>query len=1425
MSQRNSHPRSLRTPRFRRVASWGARCFLITAILAQAVYLARRPLLEPWLLATAQRELSEALEGTVELGALRGNWITSLELEAVQVSRGGFSMENGRIRARIEPWRLLGAAPLTALRRIQVAADRIELDLEVLDGFAASDPSTDEERDFSIQALADVAPEGVTAVCRELVLRGDAQQRSGPATVRAEARAEDRRVIEVEAPGLALHGHLTAEGELSCRVSCAATGTWVALLGGGTAIRDGHLRARATARFEPELRARVHAEVSDASVDGRHVPWIEAKAEIAGEHLRHGRLQLRTAGARVDFRGVTCDFARSPTEALRSLRGTALVDIHDVAPFANLLPAEIVQLEPVIAADLRFGEERWDVEGMRVATVVGDRLSGRGHFDLSAFDAIETLGSLEVEQIAAHSRMRITFDELIAAPWARALALDDVEGELRGHATWGGSERRLAVELRGEVRRDHLGGSITLAMQSDDRGTRLGRLEAKGSGGELSAHATAPALTPFGLLEAPARALDQEFTGGATLILGDLAELQLARLGAPDVAGRLTAIFHADGTLRAPRPRADITLEQVAVYAADAPPVEQLSGQLAVAATGVELDDVRVVVAGRPLRLSGAISRDAGALTTEDLTLFQQPAGSLQLRGRIDTNDPTELTRALLSRSALQAQVVDFDVGPWLSLAGHAGLRSSMSGLVSWQGDGAPRCEVTLSGSVTGLTPQPSDRLEIELALASDTDGTRLRKLDVRGGGATLSAQLLAPELALQGLLLAPAAVDEQAIEASVALTVTDLGRLGLERLGAPELAGGLRATLDAEGTWRALRPRGEITFERIDLRDSGTPRVEGVTGTLVLEPSRLELVDLHATLDGAPLRIGGVIARAERELTIEGLTISQQPAGTVQLSGRIGTADPSQLVSALLTRSQLDAELINLDLEPWLARAGHAGAAGSIGGHLSWRTGSAPRLAGTLNGTVTGVIPEQSSALAFELALRGDGDGLAVERLNARSGPMTVSGAAALGAVTPADLLRRPERLWSAPLSVDCEVTGLPLGQIEASKLGLTDLGGRASGQLSVSGTLAEPNPVLVLQIAEGFARMPRGSRFEDIAGRIRITPHRVAFEGLRATVGAGPLQIDGAFETPERLPDGWRQGQLDLTLSGHDVLLYRGDGVKLRGDLELTASGPPDEVEVLGKVSLHSSKVVSRLPYLEYSRVGGVAVREGLGIEGIDLGAGVRVRLDIDVVTAEPINVKTNVLRGQVTASLKLTGPLSAPTLDGTVSGADAVLILPGCRFRAASLLLTYEPDTPRFPTISLVATSRRHGYDLQMSVRGRYDRPEILLTSNPPLPAEDLVVLVTTGARPESLRQGGAQAVGTTIGAHLVDELAQYFFGSEATEAHESFADRFTLETGTEISADGTESVVVEFRVVDRFHLQAERDVYEFVNFGVLYRIRFK
>ena len=127
--------------------------------------------------------------------------------------------------------------------------------------------------------------------------------------------------------------------------------------------------------------------------------------------------------------------------------------------------------------------------------------------------------------------------------------------------------------------------------------------------------------------------------------------------------------------------------------------------------------------------------------------------------------------------------------------------------------------------------------------------------------------------------------------------------------------------------------------------------------------------------------------------------------------------------------------------------------------------------------------------------------------------------------------------------------------------------------------------------------------------------------------------------------------------------------------------------------------------------------------------------------------------------------------------------------------------------------------------MNVTGSAPNPEIVFTSVPPLPPEDLMVLVTTGQLPSRLREGGIQTQASVVGSYFAMEIIDAWFGSDSTEKGESLLDRITFETGREVSKDGLETLMVELELSDRFALQAERDVYEDYNMGVVLRFRFR
>jgi translocation and assembly module TamB len=141
---------------------------------------------------------------------------------------------------------------------------------------------------------------------------------------------------------------------------------------------------------------------------------------------------------------------------------------------------------------------------------------------------------------------------------------------------------------------------------------------------------------------------------------------------------------------------------------------------------------------------------------------------------------------------------------------------------------------------------------------------------------------------------------------------------------------------------------------------------------------------------------------------------------------------------------------------------------------------------------------------------------------------------------------------------------------------------------------------------------------------------------------------------------------------------------------------------------------------------------------------------------------------------------------------------------------------------------------GYDVSVNVDGSYDRPDVTLTSTPPLPNEDLLVLLLTGQPPAGAWTREASAAAAQSYAYYLgqDVITDWFAGLGGDrEDAESFFDRVEWQTGSDISRTGRETGEISLRLSEdrpgpgrTVYLRGERDVYDFVNYGVriLFRI---
>lgn len=409
--------------------------------------------------------------------------------------------------------------------------------------------------------------------------------------------------------------------------------------------------------------------------------------------------------------------------------------------------------------------------------------------------------------------------------------------------------------------------------------------------------------------------------------------------------------------------------------------------------------------------------------------------------------------------------------------------------------------------------------------------------------------------------------------------------------------------------------------------------------------------------------------------------------------------------------------------------------------------------------------------------------------------------------------------------------LTGAPIDLETLPRVlhGLPVLTGRMEIDAKFGGSLTMPIESASIRIVDGRCKTSDVvPTIEEIQLAVDIRNDGVHIGQATGSLGAGKFSVTGgASAAGGSVIDAISTGRgldVDVRIEGDDLLVLRRTGLKLRADTDVRIHGDLETLAVEGRVALSSGTLVQRFSLVPDFRSRGAGTSTGITLPTIPDPFGSHVKYDVEIVTDEPFAIFCHVVETKIRANARLRGTGSAPRIEGTASALDGVVRLPAMSLKVQQALITFDPDRPRFPKLFALARGRRLGVDVQAQVEGSLDRMEVELSSTPALSSEEITVLLSTGRLPDDLRERGLQSQAALVGTYLAQELVDFYLGSDTTERDETLLDRFSFESGREVSRNGVESITVEFDMRSGFFLQAERDLYEDYNMGVLYRFRF-
>jgi len=462
---------------------------------------------------------------------------------------------------------------------------------------------------------------------------------------------------------------------------------------------------------------------------------------------------------------------------------------------------------------------------------------------------------------------------------------------------------------------------------------------------------------------------------------------------------------------------------------------------------------------------------------------------------------------------------------------------------------------------------------------------------------------------------------------------------------------------------------------------------------------------------------------------------------------------------------------------------------------------------------------------------VRIDGDLVSLDLIEAYSSGWKVRAQGRwTGAPTPVNLLRSKKSKLTGQVNLEGSLNVSDLSWLAREVSGIRRLSGGLEARGILRGSITAPTADATIKLSDAELSpdfdMPS---LRKLNMETSVTPEAVTIRTFTGELGGAPFNLAGTFN----IVTG-SGSEADFRLQGKNVLLYRNESVRLRADTDLTLKGPLAKMALAGEVAVTDGGFFKNFGVIEgFRAVGKPDSGGGFQLFSIRKPPLRDMQFNVRITAKEPFLVRNNLVRGSVRPDLMLTGTGEVPLLFGKVYVEPTRLYLPAGRMNLQAGLVRFEQTAPDRPNLDLLGTSTMRGYDITAVIDGPYDEPVITLSSVPPLPNEELLMLLLTGQPP---KRSGTRSSGKTqslnVAMFLGRDLISRLFGGESDEATESIMDRFDVEVGRSITQGGEETIHSQFRLADdvlvdgdSLYLTGERDYFDYYNGGIKLVFRFR
>jgi hypothetical protein len=386
-----------------------------------------------------------------------------------------------------------------------------------------------------------------------------------------------------------------------------------------------------------------------------------------------------------------------------------------------------------------------------------------------------------------------------------------------------------------------------------------------------------------------------------------------------------------------------------------------------------------------------------------------------------------------------------------------------------------------------------------------------------------------------------------------------------------------------------------------------------------------------------------------------------------------------------------------------------------------------------------------------------------------------------------------------------------------------LEQLDGNLGLDVDVSGTIGKPIFSGAGDVTVNVARFTNATlpALRNFSARLSFAQNAVSLERFGGDLAGGPFTMSGRV-TFAKLTEP----TLDLQLKADSVLLARNDTLTARADAAVKVSGPFASATVSGNVAVTNSHILKNIDLIPIGLPGRPAPeppseRPQFSFPNPPLRDW---KFDVTIKTKDPVLIRGNLATGGAVSDVKLTGTGLRPELHGTVRLENVEATLPFSRLEISQGFVYFDPSDSFNPRLELHGTSVIRDYTVRVYVYGTMLAPEVVFTSEPPLPQEEIISLIATGATRQELSGRGNVLAGRAA-MLLVQQLYRKIFKKGEQTQSNTFLNRLDLDVGSTDPRTGRQQASARFKINDRFVLVGDVGVGGSYRGMLKYLIRFR